>query len=371
MAGLTAAWCLDRQGWEVLVVERMPGPRGAGYMIDFQGPGYEVAERMGLLPALRRVHRPIPGINYVDGDGRAVARLDYALFDRLQRGRLISLMRGDLERVLLDALPGRVEIRYGRSIDAVEPAATHVDVVLTDGADERADLLIGADGIHSRVRELVFGAEHRFLRPLGLHTAAYVMSDARLAAALCGSFSLMSVPDRLAGLYPVDGSTLAAFLAHRTTDQTLPPSPCAELRRVYGDLGWLVPEALSHCDDAAVYYDHVAQVAMPRWTRGRVVLVGDACQAVSLLAGQGASLAMAGSYALAAELDRGPIDPALARYHARMKPMVERRQAAGRRLAGWVVPPNRRRIAARNIALRTAAHPGFSRLLRPLLADNR
>jgi 2-polyprenyl-6-methoxyphenol hydroxylase-like FAD-dependent oxidoreductase len=369
IAGLSLAWWLDRDGWDVLVIERAPGLRDEGYMIDFLGSGYDVAELMGLTPRLVGIHYPVPKIAYVDQNGRRVAGLDYELFHRRQSGRLLNFMRGDLERVLFEELPGSVEVRFGLTIDEVEPEEGQVEVLLSDGERERADLLVGADGIHSRVRKLVFGEEHQFLRPLGLHTAAYVFEDKDLRRDLAGDFRMLSVPGRQVGLYPIREEKVASFFVHRTRAKELPSSYCEELERVYGDLGWLVPNALRHCgDNLGVYYDQVSQIEMPRWSRGRVTLVGDACQAVSLLAGQGASMAMGGAYLLARELsDNGPVRKCLAAYEARLKPTIEQKQAAGRRTADWFVPPSRRRIAARNSALRLAGLPGLSWLLRPVL----
>lgn len=326
IAGLSLAWWLDRDGWDVLIIEQAPGLRGEGYMIDFFGPGYDVAELMGLIPRLKEIHYPIPEIMYVDPDGRRVAGLDYELFHRLQNGRLLDFMRGDLERVLFEALPGSVEIRFGLTIDEVKPGEGHVEALLTGGEWERADLLVGADGVRSRVRELVFGDEHQFFRYLGFHTAAYIFEDRDLRRELEGGFRMLGVPGREVGLYPIRDGKIASFFVHRTPDQALPSSSCEELERTYGDLGWIVPDALRHCgDDSEVYYGQVAQIEMPDWSRGRVTLVGDACQAVSLLAGQGASMAMGGAYLLARELRAdGPVEECLAGFEARLKPMIER-----------------------------------------------
>jgi 2-polyprenyl-6-methoxyphenol hydroxylase-like FAD-dependent oxidoreductase len=371
VAGLSLAWWLDRAGWEVVLIERAPELRDDGYMIDFFGAGYDVAERMGLLPELRQIHYPIPEIVYVDEQGRRGASLDYELFCRLQNGRLLNFMRGDLARVLFANLSESVTIRFGRTIDAVEEQQDAVEVQLDDGRRERADMLVGADGTHSRVRKLVFGEEQLFLRYLEYHTAAYTFTDQALRRELQGSFQNISAPDREAGFYPIRGEKVAAFFVHRSANQALPSSPYKALSAIYGDLGWLVPAALRHCENSAqIYYDQVAQIVMPRWSQGRVTLLGDACQAVSLLAGQGASLAMAGAYILARALQSSvSIEEGLARYEAYLKPIVERTQQAGRRTATWIVPPTKRKIAIRNTVLRIASFPGLAWLLRPALTS--
>jgi 2-polyprenyl-6-methoxyphenol hydroxylase-like FAD-dependent oxidoreductase len=135
-------------------------------------------------------------------------------------------------------------------------------------------------------------------------------------------------------------------------------------------MGWIVPALLAQDAPPRLYFDEVAQIAMPRWSLGRVVLVGDACQGVSLLAGQGASLAMAGAYVLAAELARAKSDmvDALTRYERQVKPRVARKQEASRRLARWCIPDNRAQLAVRNVVLRLAAWPMTAQVLKRLLA---
>lgn len=149
----------------------------------------------------------------------------------------------------------------------------------------------------------------------------------------------------------------------RAPDPTLPADVEAALRRKYGSLGWIVPRALAHCPPTAdVYYDQVAQIDMPRWSRGRVTLVGDACHAVSLLAGQGASLGIAGAYVLAEQLARtDSIETGLDRYEQLWRPVAVEKQQAARNAARWFLPTSQRQLRARRIAMKLARLPGFDR----------
>jgi 2-polyprenyl-6-methoxyphenol hydroxylase-like FAD-dependent oxidoreductase len=370
IAGLTASWWLGNWGWDVLLVERSRTVREAGYMIDFFGSGYDVAERMGLLPRLRSLNYPMGRVLTVDGHGKPGARLDYDLFSDVLHGRLLDLMRGDLERVLSEALPAPVEARYGTSIDAIEQTPDTVAVTLADGTIERADVLIGADGIHSRVRSLVFGDETQFLKYLGYHTAAYLFEDDAVAAKLEHGVQLVAEPGRHAGLYPIRGGKIAAFFVYRSDRSSIASHACVELHRVYAGVGGLLPRALEHCRVAKdVYIDVVAQITMPRWTDGRVALIGDACCAVSLVAGQGASIAMGSAYVLATSLgSSASVEEALVRYERQVRPVVERKQASGRRTAEWVFPTKPFPLAIRNLVFRLGQLPGLRFLLRPLFA---
>ncbi|HET9142456.1 FAD-dependent monooxygenase [Actinophytocola sp.] len=365
IGGLALAHQLDALGWEVVLVEQAPGPREQGYMMDFFGPGYDAAEAMGVLPRLRELSYQIGEASYVDDGGRRRAGLDYDQFTRIARGRLISIMRPDLERALREHLGGQVDARFGTSVAEVDNQPDRVRVGLTDGTRLDADLLVGADGIHSAVRGLVFGAEERFLRYLGLHTAAYTFTDSEIHQRLHGRFCLTDTLDRQVGLYGLRTGLVAVFTVHRSADPTLPADPRAALRAEYGSLNGIVPQALAHCPPGEdVYYDQVAQIELPHWSRGRVTLVGDACYAVSLLAGQGASLAVAGAYLLADQLVRtGSVEDALRRYEQLWRPIVTHRQTVARSVAQWFVPRSRLRRQVRRTALHLARLPGADRFL--------
>ncbi len=365
IAGLSLAWWLERAGWEVLVVEHAPGQRGAGYLIDFFGPGYDAVERMGLLPRVRERARTVAGVRYRDSAGRVTCELPYDSLVRLQRGRVVTLMRGELEDLLFEALGPGVEFRYSTSVDAVATAADHAAVTLTTGEVERADLLVGADGIHSRVRELAFGPERRHLRSLGYHTAAYLFADPELGARVGDRLEMVEAPGLQAGVCRLDGERLAAVFAHRAAADPLPEDPRERLRERYASLGWLIPEVLDRCPEPGqVYYDEVAQIEAASWARPRVTLLGDACQAVSLLAGQGASMGVGGAFVLAEELAGAPtLREGLERYEARWRPVVEERQRAALTGTSWFLPDTALRLRLRRLVLRLSALPGVDRLV--------
>jgi 2-polyprenyl-6-methoxyphenol hydroxylase-like FAD-dependent oxidoreductase len=368
IAGLTTATCLARTGWEVIVLERAPALRDQGYMIDFAGPGFDTAERMGLLPALDRVRYRMELIRWLDEDGGTALTTRYEIFERMLAGRFRSLLRGDIERALHDALPASVEMRFGRTVESLRDEGGHVTVDTGGGILEKADLLVGADGVRSRVRSLAFGPESEFVRDLGYRTSAFIFEDAGLHDALHNEFRLLAMPDRQAGFYPLRDARVATFFAHRGSE-ALPADPVQALREHYQGMGWFLPQAI---DAAArlpsVYYDIVAQVVMPRWSRGRVVLVGDAAQAVSLLAAQGASIAMAAGEALAQSLAHASsVEAGLERYEAGLRKQVAKSQAAGRRMAKWVVPASRARIKARNLFMRVVEFRAFDAFARHVL----
>jgi 2-polyprenyl-6-methoxyphenol hydroxylase-like FAD-dependent oxidoreductase len=369
ITGLSAANFLSAKGWDVTLVERSAGPRPEGYMIDFFGSGWEAATHMGVIGRIRELGYDVNRIDYVDTNGRSTAHLGYESFTKVVGDRLRSILRPDLEQAIREVLPDSVELSYSTTISSIHDssAATvsggKVDVELSDGRRLTADLLIGADGIHSDVRGMVFGPESDFFKFLGFHVGAYSFRDSRVKDILANRYAITDTRGEAMFFYRLRDGSISALGVHRTDRQERPDDIQQEFLERYRSLGWLCPLALEHCPES-FYYDQVAQIRMPRWHRGRVVLLGDAAAAVSLLAGQGASLGMAGAYVLADELAKHEQVPAaLAAFEARWRPHVAEQQKAGVSAAKWFVPADRRALLMRRLSMRLIKVPGVSRLV--------
>lgn len=369
IAGLVTARQLGLAGWDVDVLEQSPGPRDAGYMMDFFGPGVAASERIGLYPRLAEAAYPVQAAEYVDATGKATARLDYQRFSRAAGGKVLTLLRPDMERAALDALDdvpdGRVRVHYARRPTAYrdEGGAVSVELAGTAPSTLDADVLIGADGIHSAVRGAFFGPEAQYLRPLGMNASAYIAHEPELAARLGRRFVLTDSLDRTVGLYGLRTGEVATFMVCRdrgSAAEGLDVDAATRLRLDFAGLGPEVDRILELCP-ADPYDDVVAQTVLPRWQRGRTILVGDACAAVSLVAGQGGSLAIAGGAMLGDAL--GAVDapeqvPAvLAGFENRWRPVIEAAQASGRRAVWMFLPETLRQQRVRRWVLRAATLP--------------
>jgi len=371
VAGLTLALCLERQGHQPVIIERAPNLRDEGYMISFCGAGYEASERLGLLPVLERIHYPIPRLVFVDERGREQVSLPYPLLrKRLFNDRHFNFMRGELVRALMSQLEGKAELRFSTTVEAIEQHEDHVRVRLTGGSMEDFDLLVGADGVHSRVRQLIFGPEERFARSLGSYAAVFVMDNPPAELFTPDAFLALTLVNRGMAVYPVRGGRAAAlfiFRAERPVEDFSRESILRELRAAFSGLGWIVPSLLEQAFQAgSLYFDKLMQIELPQWSAGRVILVGDACQNLSLLAVQGAAMGMAGAYVLAEELEaaRGEVSVAMARYEQRLKPVIKDQQAAARRAAAWSMPANAFRQALQEPELRMSLWPMVSAFIR-------
>lgn len=256
-------------------------------MIDFWGLGYQIAERMGLIPILRQRCYEMERMRMVDGDGRKEARLDLRPLRELLQGRFISLARADLAAALL-ACEG-VPAHFGVWVSAIEQDRGGVLATLSDGRRESFDLVIGAGGLHSPVRALVFGRESRFETSLGCYVAASRIPGYPRREEL--TYVSHTAPKRhVARVALRNGETLVLLVCRsELVDGGAPgEGPRTALRWAFRDLRWEVPDILDRMDRADdLYFDRVSQIHLPRWSSGRVALLGDAAACPSLLAGEG------------------------------------------------------------------------------------
>jgi len=366
IAGPTLAYWLQKSGHEVLLVEESPQLRSGGYIIDFWGIGYDIAEKMGLIPQIRELGYQVREVRFVDPHGRKSGGFSVDVFNRMTRGRFTSLRRSDLAATIYHAIDGKVETIFGDSVAKIEDEDGCAQVSFKHAASRQADLVIGADGLHSRVRELVFGPDERFEVSLGYHVAAFEVEDYRPRDELV--YVSHGIAGRQISRFSMrDDKTLFLFVFRDEYLNSLNPASEQErkaaLKKVFADVGWECPQILAALDnDSGLYFDRVSQIRMERWSKGCTALAGDAAACVSLLAGEGTGLAMAEAYVLAGELrdcgeDRAT---ALARYQERLMPFLKRKQASVAKFASSFAPKSAAGIVFRNLATRLFRIPFFA-----------
>jgi 2-polyprenyl-6-methoxyphenol hydroxylase-like FAD-dependent oxidoreductase len=357
VAGPALAYWLDRYGFDVTIVERAPAVRSGGYPIDIRGTALNVVERMGVLPQLRSAHIDTQRLRFVDAERNTIATIAPEKLVGGVAGHDIELPRGTLTSALYDLTrKGEVRYRFDDSIDVLEDDGAGVDIRFASGTAQRFDIVIGADGMHSNTRALVFGPEASFSRYLGFCFNLFSVpkpTGARLSheAVICAE------PGRMGGVYAVgDSDVLQGFLNFAADEPPFHAHPDVEKQRrrtadIFADGGPVfrgLLDAMQRADD--LFFDTVSQIHMPHWSSGRVALVGDAAHATSFLSGQGSSLALVGAYVLAGEL-AAHLDPADAfvSYERIVRPFAEANQALA--LKSTLMPRTQEELHARNAAL--------------------
>lgn len=356
IAGPALAFWLNRHGFEVTVVEKAGALRAGGYPIDVRGTALKVVERMGILPRLQEAHIDLRQITFLDADGSEVVSVSpYAVTGGVA-GRDLEVRRGDLSEALYAAVRDDVEFMFDDSIDTLDQSGHGVDVTFHGGGRRTFDMVFGADGMHSRTREMLFGPEEQFHRYLGYCFAVFTMPN---TFGLANETVMWSTPGRAAAFYAVgDDDEVHAFLnfAHPQPPFDAFPSPEAQrelVATVFADAGWEVPgmlAALRDTDD--LFFDAVSQIRMPRWSSGRVALVGDAAHAPSFLTGQGTSLALVGAYMLAHSLAGGDHAAGFAAYERDTREFVTVNQGLVGEGSASLFPTTAEALEQRNNRLR-------------------
>jgi 2-polyprenyl-6-methoxyphenol hydroxylase-like FAD-dependent oxidoreductase len=349
------------------MVEHAPALRMSGFVIDFWGLGYEIAERMGLAGEIDRVGYHMREMRIVDSRGERVTGFGTDVFHELTGGHFVTLGRSDLSRLLFGKIKDTTEAIFGDEIVAIQEDSDGVRVQFKHADERQFDLVIGADGLHSKVREIVFGPENRFERQLGYLVAGFEVRG------YCPRdedvYVIYSQPGRMLGRFALhDDRTLFLFVFVETgrlspiTDLT---AQKAILRERFDDGRWECQRILGELDHThELYFDRVSQIKMDHWSRGRVALVGDAAFCVSLMAGQGAALAMTGAYVLAGELAKakGRHGQAFGKYEEVLRAFISSKQRGAERFAAAFAPKTRWGLFFRNQVVKTLTIPGLARL---------
>jgi 2-polyprenyl-6-methoxyphenol hydroxylase-like FAD-dependent oxidoreductase len=368
IAGCALARQLADVGHEVTVVERAPELRLGGQAVDLRGAGRTVVDRMGLMARVRPLTLHQRGMAWVDARGRVRARMGVDAFDGEGFISEIEILRGDLVQVLFDAAGGDVRYVLGDAIAALEQDDDGVDVTFAAGPPARFDLVVGADGLRSNTRRLGFGDGG--LRSLGCVIAWFTAPD---PGDLDGWYEMyLARGGRNTSIRPgrTVGEAKAAFGLRTTPGQPLPDRPDEQralLRSRFTGLGGRVPGLLAAMDAADDFaFAEIGQVHLPSWSRGRVVLVGDAAASPSPLTGLGTSVALVQTYVLAGELAvaDGDYRRAFRRYEEVCRRYVTQAQEMPPGGAAGFAPMSELMIRLQAVSMRLATHWP----MRPILA---
>ncbi|CAM5595350.1 FAD-dependent oxidoreductase [Streptomyces spiroverticillatus] len=358
IAGPALAHWLHRYGFTPTVVERAPELRSGGYKVDLRGEAVEVCERMGIMDEVRAHSTDMQLGAYVDADNRVVGEMPAAFFGGRVDGD-DEIMRGDLARILYERTRDDVEYLFGDSIASLTEDSDGVLVTFENAPPRRFDLVVGADGMHSHTRRLVFGDEERFRRHLGAYISIFTAPN---DLELDRREVYHVVVDKMVCAYSSQGQQTARnMFVFASPEIPYDHRDTAAQKRILHNTfaqneSWEIPRLLSHAASADdFYFDSISLIEMDRWSKGRVVLLGDAAHCVSPAAGQGTGLALIGAYTLAGELaaSRGDFRQALDAYERHMRPGVEHTQDFARKFVTQMTVDRQWKIRLRLLMLRT------------------
>ena len=343
-AGPSLAYWLVRSGHHVTIVERYPVLRASGAQIDIRAQGIELVKRMGLLPAIRKKLVDEPGMSLVDVKGNALATLRANKSGKGAQALTseYEIMRGDLVRVLYDATKDDVKYIFGKSVEHFEQDDKCVTVRFSDGQTGKFDVLVGADGQGSRIRQAILPPDAPDpYRRFGLYFSYWIVprteADSNFASMynIPGSRAVMSRSHN-------QTETQAAFVAWNDSKEwrSIPKAPIESqkefwIQKFQGE-GWKTARFIEGLKATDSFYCHeILQVRTDTWSKGRVVLLADAGYTPSPITGMGTTSAFVGAYVLAGELSRNSDDlpQAFANYDIVLRPFVNEIQ----KIQPWIV----------------------------------
>lgn len=310
VAGITTAYWLHHHGFDVTVVELAPALRRGGQAIDVRGPALDIAERMAVLDAIRAGATGLRGMTMEDRDNNETLRTTEGT---ATGGTIdspdVEIMRDELVRILHETTADSVEYLFDDAVTGIRQEEDAVHVTFKNSASRAFDLVVGADGLHSTVRRLVFGPEEHFTRsPLGNRYLALISTPNFLDL---DHWEILhrSESGHMGGVMTVRDNTELRVFAILLTDEPLTYDyrDIEQQKQIVTDLlsgeGWRFPQALGYLKDTSgFHFQAMDQIHMDTWYQGRVALVGDAAFSPSPASGQSVTVAMVGGYVLAGEL---------------------------------------------------------------------
>lgn len=330
IGGLTLAYWLKRYGFVPTLIEKHPMLRSGGYKIDIRGVALEIVKQMQIYDKIVENQTEIDQAIFIDKAGNQITEMSADLSGIRQEGIDLEIMRGDLCLIIKEAI-GDVEFIFDDSITQMTETINGVNVEFEKGKPRTFDLVVGADGLHSKVRRIVFGDEKQFLKEMGVYIAVFPIPNfLHLKSGEIEHHSLRKFVNVYKDRKDENAKVALAFSVSESFNARDPAEQKKMIKKVYANGKWETPRILAEMDESKdFYFDAMAQVHMPSWSKGRVTLVGDAAYAPTPMSGQGTSIAIAGAYVLAGELaeSQGDYLAGFNQYEKVVRPFVEKNQA--------------------------------------------
>lgn len=356
IAGLTLAYFLQKEGFQPIIIEKAATLRDGGHMIDFFSSGVSVAEKMGIVPELKEKDHSLETIQQYNSQNKKDFSIYVNAFRAKLNGKFFNFLRTDLIDILYHKIKDEVEIRFNTSISQINQQEDSVKVIFDNNEEESFDLLVGADGFYSNVRNLTYDKELVEKKYLGFYVAGFEHNEKSVAVKekefhtmLCPKLQLSTYqlnPQKKISLLVFESPKLGKINFKEKT--TL----IKKLFKNFAEPAQAIIQNIS--EDKKMFFDEVSQIKIKeKWYKNRVILVGDAAYCLTLLSGQGASMAMTGAYVLSQQLvqSKGEHTKAFLAYEKVLRPTIEKMQKKAVKNALTFLPTSPFKLWLRNLLL--------------------
>lgn len=333
MAGLSAAYWMNKIGYKVTVVEMTNQTRTGGSAVDIKGPASDAAKRMGIFEQMQTDRLYLEMISFKNADDITESSVSLTKNGgvALPPDDDLEIERDKFVAILSDRLKNKVEFIFNNRIIALNETKDHMEVMFKDGSSGTYDLVLGCDGLHSGVRKIWFGHESEYTHFLDAYFSATIVNKLLVKQK---TMHMFNVPNKSVMLNAYNNKTDIIFCFNSDKEILYDYHDVEQQRKIileqFEGLSWRTAELLEEIKNAAsFFFDKFCQIKMPSWTKGRVALVGDAGYCASPAAGMGASLAVNGATALADALKKhhGNHELAFQDYNKNLRPFIEKVQA--------------------------------------------
>jgi len=344
IAGLTAAKLLSTQGHQVTVIDRASSFAKAGFLISLKSFGVRIMEELGLTAELQAVSSPSEFVSFLEKDGQVIQHISYEkMNENIERSVLIS--RGQLHNVLYDCLKGQINVFFNTTISKLTSIGERTEVVLSDGREMEADIIIISEGLRSSTRERYF-TNARIVDFNTLYMGGRLQIE---HSCNVGDFKIYIDVNKMLSIYPIANNEIAiqCYIHHKGDLATIRERPAELLYRSFGHYGIEVTDLLNRfAEEGMMFIDKMGMVDAPDLVNGNMVLLGDAGYCPTALSGMGASLSIYGAKALSHFINKTPDDlrSAFNNYNGLMQPIIHKFQSNARNNATSFIPADEQQL---------------------------
>ncbi|MCK5829341.1 MAG: FAD-dependent monooxygenase [Methylococcales bacterium] len=355
IGSLTLAYFLKKEGFEPVIIEKSASLRDGGYMIDFFSSGIYVAEQMGIIDDLKRKDHHSCFVKQFTHKNKKSNTINLSNLRESLAGKFFNFLRTDLIDVLYEKVKNNVDIRYSTSIKRISETKSGVHIIFEDGKYENFDLLIGADGIHSNTRKLIYTESEVNQYYLGYYIAGFE-HNVPLDIKKREFYSMISPKKQLMSYALSTNKYISLFVfKSKHYEQLKPENKLEIISHKFKNFNFPVPEIIDQAKSKnTLFFEEVSQIRIKgTWHKGRIALLGDAAYCITLLSGQGASMAMTGAYVLAEKLAKteGEYIKAFESYESDLRPHVEKMQEKAVKNTASFLPSTTFNLWLRNLLI--------------------